>query len=58
MKEVNPMINPHIKCSVRNCRFNDRNQHCSLDTIEVGNSSPSPHEKRETECDSFEDGTT
>ncbi|MCL1786741.1 MAG: DUF1540 domain-containing protein [Defluviitaleaceae bacterium] len=51
------MINPHIKCSVRNCKFNDRSKHCSLDTIEIGNSSPSPHEKRETECDSFEDGT-
>ena len=49
------MINPHIKCSVRNCKHNDKTQHCCLDTIEVGNSCASPHSKRETECDSFED---
>jgi len=49
------MINPHIKCNVRNCKHNDHDKHCCLDTIEVGNSCPDPHQKRETECDSFED---
>ncbi|MCL2285673.1 MAG: DUF1540 domain-containing protein [Firmicutes bacterium] len=52
------MINPHIKCRVKNCKYNDRTQYCSLDTIEVGNSCPAPHEKFETECDSFEDGSS
>lgn len=50
------MINPHINCNVRNCKYNDQQKHCCLDTITVGNSCASPHEKRETECDSFEDG--
>jgi len=49
------MINPHIKCNVRNCKYNDKAKHCCLDSIEVGNSTLDPHEKRETECDSFED---
>ena len=49
------MINPHIKCNVNCCRHNDQSQHCNLDDIIVGNSTPHPHEKRDTECDSFEE---
>ena len=49
------MINPHIKCNVTRCRYNDQSQHCSLNDIVVGNSTPAPHEKRDTECDSFEE---
>ncbi|MCL2373455.1 MAG: DUF1540 domain-containing protein [Defluviitaleaceae bacterium] len=47
------MINPHIKCSVKNCKFNDAAKHCSLDTITVGNTTPDPHACKDTECDSF-----
>jgi len=49
------MINPHIKCCVKSCKHNNQANNCCLDTIEVGNSCATPHEKRETECDSFED---
>jgi len=49
------MINPHIKCHVTKCRHNDQSQHCSLNDIVVGNSTPSPCQKRDTECDSFEE---
>lgn len=51
------MINPHIRCNVHNCKHNDKSKHCSLDDIVVGNTISSPHEKCDTECDSFEDGT-
>jgi len=50
------MTNPHIRCSVNNCRHNDKAQHCCLDNITVGNTAPTPHEKCDTECDSFEEG--
>ena len=50
------MINPHINCNVRSCKYNDKVRHCCLDTIEVGNNNCTvAHAKRETECDSFED---
>jgi len=49
------MINPHIKCKVNRCKYNDEKQHCSLDTICVGNSCDIPHDKCDTECDSFEE---
>lgn len=48
------MTNPHIKCNVSRCRYNDQAKHCTLNDIVVGNSTPSPNEKRDTECDSFE----
>ena len=56
MKGGANMINPHIKCRVSNCKHNDQSQHCCLDNIIVGNTAPTPHEKCETECDSFEEG--
>ena len=50
------MVNPHIKCSVRNCKHNDQTKYCNLDTIEVGNNCCSvAHAKKDTECNSFED---
>ena len=49
------MVNPHIKCGVNNCKHNDHANHCCLDSISVGNTTPDPHNKRDTECDSFED---
>ena len=51
------MVNPHIKCSVKSCKHNDQTKYCCLDAITVGNNNcATAHEKRETECDSFEDG--
>jgi len=48
--------NSHIKCNVSKCKFNDTPSHCcSLTDIIVGNSTPDPHDKCDTECDSFEE---
>jgi len=48
--------NSHIKCSVSRCRYNDTpSRCCSLTDIMVGNSCPEPHNKCDTECDSFEE---
>ena len=48
------MPNTHIKCHVNRCQHNDNaSQCCNLTDITVGNSTPAPHEKRDTECDSF-----
>ena len=48
------MINQHINCGVHACKFNDQEHACTLGDITVGNSEASPHEKCDTECDSFE----
>ncbi|MCL2456727.1 MAG: DUF1540 domain-containing protein [Defluviitaleaceae bacterium] len=44
-----------INCSVKNCRFNDKSQHCTLEDIKVGCSTTTPHQCCDTECDSFSD---
>jgi len=50
------MTNPNIRCGVNNCKYNDNSKHCcSLDSITVGNTTSVPHEKCDTECDSFEE---
>lgn len=49
------MNNQNINCHVNNCRYNDHNNHCNKDTITVGCSISTPHEKCDTECDSFEE---
>ena len=45
-----------IRCSVDSCRFNDHTQYCTLSNIMVGSDSTAgeAHNKRETECVSFE----
>ena len=49
--------NSHIMCNVNRCKFNDQTQRCcTLEDIIVGCSTPTPHEKCDTECDSFEEG--
>ena len=47
--------NSHIKCHVNRCKFNDQSHHCTLNDIVVGCSTPTPHDKCDTECDSFEE---
>jgi len=47
--------NSHIKCSVNQCRHNNQAQFCTLGDIVVGCSTSSPHDKCDTECDSFEE---
>ncbi|MCL2378547.1 MAG: DUF1540 domain-containing protein [Defluviitaleaceae bacterium] len=49
--------NSHIKCHVNRCKFNDQARHCTLNDIVVGCSTPAPHNKCDTECDSFEECT-
>ena len=49
------MSNQEIKCHVNRCKHNDHQHHCRLNAITVGNSTLAPHEKRDTECDSFEE---
>ncbi len=49
------MQNNSIHCKVDQCRYNDRTHYCTLSDITVGCSCSSPHEKCETECDSFEE---
>ena len=49
------MLSQHISCNVNACRFNDQECTCTLGGITVGNTDPSPHEKCDTECDSFEE---
>ncbi len=49
------MSNQTINCNVDQCRYHDHNHYCTLSDITVGNSTPRPKEKRETECDSFEE---
>ena len=45
----------NIKCHVNQCRYNDQASHCTLKDIVVGCTTSSPHNKCDTECDSFED---
>ena len=44
-----------INCHVKACRYNEQGQACTLSSITVGNSAPSPHCCEDTECDSFEE---
>jgi hypothetical protein len=47
--------NHKICCNVNRCKFNDQERHCTLDDIVIGNTTPTPHAKKDTECDSFEE---
>ncbi|MCL2203876.1 MAG: DUF1540 domain-containing protein [Defluviitaleaceae bacterium] len=49
------MPNQNIKCSVSRCRYNDQASHCNKNEITVGCSVSAPHNKCDTECDSFEE---
>ncbi|HZJ77783.1 MAG TPA: DUF1540 domain-containing protein [Clostridia bacterium] len=53
MKGKSP--NPHIGCSVNQCKYHCKDkQHCSLDKIAVGKLEENPHDKKATDCESFE----
>jgi len=49
------MSNPNIRCSVRSCKFNDKNYCCNLESITVGSDAKSSNvaTNHETECVSF-----
>ena len=51
------MSNPNIRCSVRNCKFNDKNYCCNLESITVGTdigaTSKTVATNHQTECVSF-----
>ena len=47
------MAYQQINCNVDNCQHNDQACHCTLTDITVGNTAATPHAKRDTECDSF-----
>lgn len=51
------MPNQQINCNVHACQYNDQSHACTLSDILVGNSAPSPHEQRDTECASFQAST-
>ena len=43
-----------IKCSVKNCRHNDKNNCCRLSNIQVGESRFGAQRTKDTECGNFE----
>lgn len=48
-------INPSIKCSVHQCKFNNNQEkYCTLSSIQVGTHEKSPKQVQCTDCDSFE----
>lgn len=47
--------NPSIKCTVSNCKFNNRSKHyCRLEEIQVGTHEQRPSQVECTDCQSFE----
>jgi len=48
-------MSQEIKCHVTACRYHDQAQHCTKADITVGNTTPAPNSKCDTECDSFEE---
>ena len=47
--------NPSIKCSVNSCTYH-KNQHCTLNEIQVGHTQTNVGDPKETECASFKLG--
>lgn len=43
-----------IKCTVKSCRYHDKDKHCTLADIVVGENVANASEKCETDCMSFE----
>jgi hypothetical protein len=46
--------NDSIKCSVDNCKYNDRKDYCTLSQIKVGTHEANPSEIECTDCESFQ----
>lgn len=49
--------NQEIKCNVKNCRHNDKNNYCRLSHITVGESRFDAQRAKDTECGNFESET-
>ena len=43
-----------IKCSVKNCRHNDKKNRCRLSDIQIGESRFGAQRTKDTECGNFE----
>ena len=43
-----------IRCSVQNCRHNNKNNFCMLKNIQVGETNFDAQRKRDTQCGNFE----
>ncbi len=43
-----------IKCTVKSCRHHDKDHHCTLNDIVVGENVANASDKSETDCMSFE----
>lgn len=50
--------NSSIKCDVNSCTHHSSNNYCSLNQIEIGPCVDSPINAKNTECASFEYGTS
>ncbi len=48
------MSNQEIRCNVHNCKFNDKANYCTLNSIVVGSETANACKKCDTECVSFE----
>lgn len=46
--------NNSIKCSVQQCKYNNKKEYCSLDQIMVSTHESNPKECECTDCKSFE----
>ncbi|MDR1150676.1 MAG: DUF1540 domain-containing protein [Clostridiales bacterium] len=43
-----------IRCTVKNCKNNDKINHCMLSEVRIGEMSHDTKFKSDTKCDSFE----
>lgn len=54
----NKSVNQSIKCSVQQCKYNDKSQnYCTLDAIQVGTHEVNPTQVQCTDCESFRLGS-
>ena len=51
---MNNAKSQEIKCTVKSCRYHDRDKHCTLSDIVVGENVTNATKKSETDCMSFE----
>lgn len=47
------MNNQTIKCSVQQCKYNEKSSYCTLNSIQVGTHEKNPTKIECTDCDSF-----
>ncbi|MDU4889983.1 MAG: DUF1540 domain-containing protein [Clostridium sp.] len=46
--------NSGVKCSVQQCKHNENEQYCNLQTIQIGTHEQNPKMDQCTDCQSFE----